>query len=124
MSAGAKPVADWTSGAQSVTYQSCGACRHTWYFRRGFCPACGAGEVADLNASGDGVVFAISVVTRAATPEARAHVPYAVVLVDAVEGFRMMGHGDRDLKIGDPVKVRFETFVGRLVPHFGKRTTK
>jgi uncharacterized OB-fold protein len=120
MSETARRISDWTAGDEAIAYQSCGACKHVWYFRRGFCPACGASDVAELKASGEGVVFAISVVSRAATPEARAHVPYAVVLVDAREGFRMMGHGDRDLKIGDPVKVRFETFGGRLVPHFRK----
>ncbi len=113
-------VADWTKGAESIAYQSCGACRHIWYFRRGFCPACGAGDVADLKASGEGVVFAISIVTRAATAEARAHVPYAVVLVDANEGFRMMGHGDRDLRIGDRVTARFEKFTDHIVPYFVK----
>ncbi len=117
---GTAKVADWTKGEERVAYQSCGACRHIWYFRRGFCPACGASDVADLTASGEGVVFAISVVTRAATAEARAHVPYAVVLVDAREGFRMMGHGDRDLKIGDRVAARFEKFTDHIVPYFAK----
>lgn len=120
MSGGARPVADWTSGEEAIVYQSCNACRHVWYFRRGFCPACGGNDVATNTASGDGIVFAISVVTRAATAEARAHVPYAVVLVDAAEGFRMMGHGDRDLAIGDKVKVRFEKFTDHIVPYFLK----
>jgi uncharacterized protein len=113
-------IADWTSGTQAIAHQSCNACRYVWYFRRGFCPACGSGEVATAKASGEGVVFAISIVTRAATAEARAHVPYAVVLVDAKEGFRMLGHGERDLKIGDRVKARFETFTGHIVPYFAK----
>jgi uncharacterized OB-fold protein len=121
MSGTAKVVSDWTRGDQSIAYQSCNACRHVWYFRRSFCPACGSDDAVALKASGEGVVFAISVVTRAATAEARAHVPYAVVLVDATEGFRMMGHGDRDLKIGDPVSARFETFTGHIVPYFAKR---
>ena len=43
-----------------------------------------------------------------------------VVLVDAKEGFRMMGHGERDLKIGDKVTTRFETFTGHIVPYFVK----
>jgi uncharacterized OB-fold protein len=113
-------TADWTKGERTIAYQACGDCKHVWYFRRGFCPACGSGEVASQIASGEGVVFAISVVTRAATAEARAHVPYAVVLVDASEGFRMMGHGERDLKIGDKVSARFETFTGHIVPYFAK----
>ena len=120
MSGIAKQISDWTTGAQSIAYQSCSACKHVWYFHRGFCPACGSDQVADLKASGEGVVFAISVVTRAATAEARAHVPYAVVLVDAKEGFRMMGHGEGDLKIGDRVKARFENFTGHIVLYFAK----
>jgi uncharacterized OB-fold protein len=116
----AKPVADWTTGTEAIAYQTCGACKHVWYFRRGFCPACGSEDVAAKTASGDGVVFAISVVTRAATAEARAHVPYAVVLVDAAEGFRMMGHGDSELKIGDKVRARFAKFTDHIVPYFGK----
>jgi uncharacterized OB-fold protein len=110
--------ADWTTGERAIVFQACSVCRHVWYFRRSFCPACGSGAVATLTASGEGVVFAISIVTRAATAEARAHVPYAVVLVDAREGFRMMGHGERDLKIGDKVTARFETFTGQIVPYF------
>jgi uncharacterized OB-fold protein len=120
MSGTTKAVADWTTGAQTIAYQGCGACKHIWYFRRGFCPACGSEDVATNEASGEGVVFAISIVTRAATPEARAHVPYAVVLVDAAEGFRMMGHGDRELKIGDKVKARYEKFTDHIVPYFSK----
>lgn len=116
----AKPLADWTTGTEAIAFQACDACRHVWYFRRSFCPACGSENVAAKAASGDGVVFAISVVTRAATAEARAHVPYAVVLVDTAEGFRMMGHGDRELKIGDKVKARFEKFTDHIVPYFAK----
>lgn len=117
---GETKAADWTAGGEAVAYQSCGACGHVWYFRRGFCPACGSGAASTLQASGEGVVHAISIITRAATPEARAHVPYAVVLVDMAEGFRMMGHGDRALKIGDPVKATYKTFTDHIVPYFVK----
>src|SRR5262249_32715638 len=106
---------------QAVAFQSCGACKHVWYFRRGFCPACGSGNVVARRASGEGTVFAISIVTRAATAEARAHVPYAVVLVDATQGFRTMGHGDRDLQIGGRVKATYENFTGHIVPYFVMR---
>jgi uncharacterized OB-fold protein len=112
--------ADWTTGERAIVFQACSVCRHVWYFRRSFCPACGSGEVVAQTALGEGAVFAISVVTRAATAEARAHVPYAVVLVDAKEGFRMMGHGELSLKIGDRVTARFEPFTGHIVPYFVK----
>jgi len=111
-------IDDWTMGAETIVYQSCAACGATQYFRRSFCAACGAPDVHDKRAGGDGVVFAVSLVTRAATAEARAHVPYNIVLIDAAEGFRMMAHGDNDLEIGDRVTAGFRRFTDRLVPYF------
>ena len=113
-------LADWTSGEAAIIYQGCGACGAVQYFRRGFCAACGATELREQRASGTGIVYATSLVCRAATPETRAHVPYNVVLVDTAEGFRMMAHGDKDLAIGDSVTARFVEFAGRLVPYFAK----
>jgi uncharacterized OB-fold protein len=112
--------ADWTSGVEVIRYQACGACGAVQYFRRDFCAACGATELAEKTASGEGTVYATSLVARAATPEMRAHVPYNIVLVDVTEGFRMMAHGDRDLVIGDRVSARFAPFAGRVVPYFEK----
>ena len=111
-------IDDWTMGAEMIVYQSCAACGATQYFRRSFCAACGAPDPEDKCASGEGVVYATSLVVRAATPEARAHVPYNIVLVDTVEGFRMMAHGDNDLAIGHRVTARYARFTGRLVPYF------
>ncbi|WP_315838029.1 Zn-ribbon domain-containing OB-fold protein [Bradyrhizobium prioriisuperbiae] len=111
-------IKDWTTGANAIAYQSCSTCRAVWYFRRGFCPSCGAADPRSLRASGRGTVYAASLVCRAATPEAKAHVPYMVVLVDAAEGFRLMAHGDKDLKIGDAVTARFENFTRRPMPYF------
>jgi uncharacterized OB-fold protein len=116
---GGKPK-DWTTGERAIAYQSCRSCGKVQYFRRGFCAACGATELVENYASGKGTIYAASLVCRAATPETRAHVPYNIVLVDAVEGFRMMAHGERDLAIGDPVVARFVPFAGRLVPFFEK----
>jgi uncharacterized OB-fold protein len=112
--------ADWTGGHEAILYQSCGACGKAEYFRRGFCAACGSSDLAEKRASGNGTVYATSVVTRAATPETRAHVPYNIVLVDAEEGFRLMAHGANDLRIGEAVTARFVQFAGRLVPYFEK----
>ena len=111
---------DWTAGQEAILYQRCGACHKPQYFRRGFCASCGATELAEKQAGGTGTVYATSVVTRAATPETRAHVPYNIVLVDTAEGFRMMAHGANDLAIGDRVAARFTQFAGRLVPFFEK----
>jgi uncharacterized OB-fold protein len=111
---------DWTKGEEAIVYQCCAACGSLQYFRREFCAACGATELAEKRAGGEGTVYATSLVSRAATPETRAHVPYDIILVDAAEGFRMMAHGDNDLSIGDKVAARFQMFAGRIVPYFEK----
>ncbi len=111
-------TADWTRGADAIVYQVCAACESVQYFQRRFCCACGSADLKAERASGNGVVYAISLVTRAPTPEARAHAPYSIVLVDTVEGFRMMAHGDNSLGIGDRVTAKFTIFTDRLVPYF------
>ena len=113
-------VPDWTSGHDAIAYQVCGPCGGSQYFRRAFCAACGSADIADRQASGEGTVYATSLVCRAATEQTRAHVPYNIVLVDIAEGFRMMAHGDATLAIGDTVSVRFTQFAGQLVPYFEK----
>ena len=111
---------DWTTGVEAIVYQSCAACGSAQYFHRRFCAACGAPDPIGKHASGQGTVYATSLVCRAATPETRAHVPSNIVLVDTAEGFRMMAHGDNDLAIGDKVTARFKQFAGRLIPYFEK----
>jgi len=113
-------LADWTTGAEAIVYQSCAGCGAQQYFRRSFCAVCGAADPVEKRASGAGTVYATSLVCRAATPETRAHLPYNIVLVDTSEGFRMMAHGDNDLAIGDQVTARYRQFAGRLVPYFEK----
>jgi uncharacterized protein len=113
-------IADWTKGAEAIVYQSCRACAKVQYFHRAFCAACGAPDPVEKRSSGAGTVYATSLVCRAATSETRAHVPYNIVLVDAVEGFRMMAHGDNDLAIGDNVTASYRPFAGRLIPYFEK----
>jgi uncharacterized OB-fold protein len=120
---GAQRMEDWTTGAEAIVYQCCAACDSRQYFRRSFCAACSAPDPVETRASGEGVVYATSLVVRAATPEARAHVPYNIILVDAAEGFRMMAHGDNDLKIGDRVTARYARFIGRLIPYFARTTS-
>jgi len=113
-------LADWTSGAHALVYQRCEACKSTWYFRRTFCPHCGGSAVTDVEASGRGVVHAVTLVTRAPTEEMRAYAPYLIVLIDVDEGFRLMAHGEASLEIGDRVRIGFKTLAGRLIPYFEK----
>lgn len=112
------PVPDWTSGQAAIAYQACAACRHVWYFHRGFCPRCGDSSVQSRIASGRGIVRAVSVVHRAPSEALSKHAPYRLLLVDADEGFRMMGHGREGVGLGDVVRAEFVEFGGALVPRF------
>lgn len=111
---------DWTRGSEGIAWQRCEACGHAWYFRRGFCPACGASPPLVLQARGTGTVHAVTEVARAPSEALRARAPYCIALVDADEGFRLMAHVERGARIGDRVEVRFLEFGGRPVPVFFK----
>ncbi|MFP5407245.1 MAG: Zn-ribbon domain-containing OB-fold protein, partial [Gammaproteobacteria bacterium] len=109
---------DWTAGAPGIAFQRCDACGHVWYFRREFCPACGKPDPQALASGGAGTVHATTLVHRAPSNEFRAIAPYRVVLVDLDEGFRMMGHGEASLAIGDRVGCAFRSVADRLLPYF------
>lgn len=111
---------DWTQRTEGIAYQRCGACSHVWYFRRSFCPRCGATDVPALQASGTGTVHAVTEVMRAPSEQLRAHAPYAIALIDTDEGFRMMAHVERGIGIGERVRARFVAFGDGIVPQFTK----
>jgi len=113
-------ILDWTRGDEGIAYQACAGCGAAWYFQRTFCPHCGRAHPDERQACGEGTVHAVTVVARAPTEELRAHAPYAIVLVDADEGFRMMAHGASDLRIGERVRCGFVTLAGHLMPRFEK----
>ncbi len=111
-------IADWTQGGAGIAYETCASCKTVWYFRRGFCPACGKANSVTRQACGAGTVHARTSVARAPTAELRAHAPYLIVLVDADEGFRLMAHGAPTLQIGDRVQARFVDLAGKQIPYF------
>ena len=84
---GKQGLADWTTGAEAIVYQSCTSCGSLQYFHRRFCCVCGAPDPDERRASGEGTVYATSLVCRAATPETRAHVPYNIVLATPSKAF-------------------------------------
>jgi len=117
-------ASDWTHGGDELQFQRCRACHHTFYFHRSFCPACGDVSPITLPSTGCGVVHASTLVQRAPSDEFRVVVPYRIVLVDMAEGFRVMGHADPSLAIGDAAMCRIETIAGRPLPFFTASTTK
>jgi uncharacterized OB-fold protein len=111
-------VPDWTLGTPGIALQRCPRCRQAWYFRRDFCPGCGASPPDTVAAGGGGVVHAATVVHRAPDDAFRAVAPYCIVLVELDEGVRVMGHATMGLAIGDRVRVAFREIAGRLLPWF------
>jgi uncharacterized OB-fold protein len=111
---------DWTEGAEGIVWQHCPACGHGWYFRRTFCPKCGAGTPETRQASGAGTVHAITRVMRAPSEALRPYAPYNIALVDLDEGLRVMAHADDGVAIGDRVTAAFVAFGDRTVPRFSK----
>lgn len=109
---------DWTQGTEGIAYQRCGACRAVWHFRRTFCPRCGSTDTTMAQASGHGVVHAVTEVMRAPSEQLRPYAPYAIGLIDTDEGFRMMAHVERGVGIGERVRVRYITFGDALLPQF------
>ena len=107
---------DWADGQEAILYEHCGSCGKATYFRRGFCPRCGATRVAVRKSAGKGTVYAATTVVRAPSPEWKAIAPYAMVLVDLEEGIRIMAHGTPGLAIGEPVRIGWLRIGERLIP--------
>jgi uncharacterized OB-fold protein len=109
---------DWTDGGDALHFQHCPGCQHRWYFAREFCPSCGhTGPITQVSAA-QGVVVATTTVHRAPNEAFRSIVPYQMVLVDMAEGFRVMGHAEMGLAIGDPVQCEIRERAGRMLPCF------
>jgi uncharacterized OB-fold protein len=110
--------ADWTRGGRGLALQRCARCAHVWYFRRDFCPACGAADPVSFAPAGEGTVDASTLVHRAPDDAFRALAPYRLVLVSLDEGPRVMAHGAPSLAIGERVRLTFREAAGRPVPYF------
>jgi uncharacterized OB-fold protein len=105
------------SDPQRLSYQRCRACGAVAYLPRTFCAKCGSLAIERQEAEGVGVVSAVTCVHRAPTREFEALAPYTLCLVESLEGFRLMAHGDADLAIGEQVTVAMETIAGRFMPY-------
>ena len=68
----------------------CTGCGQPHWFPRAACPHCLDPAIEWRDASGDGVVHAMSVMPKPALPMLADRVPYVVALVDLAEGVRMM----------------------------------
>jgi uncharacterized OB-fold protein len=105
----------------------CNGCERFFYYPRAFCPHCWSADVAFRPAAGDGTIWSYTVVRFAhGEPSAwHAKLPYAIGLIDLVEGVRMMANivdCDVDtIRSGMPVTLTYVESDGRLIPAFALR---
>lgn len=112
--------APFTQGLQQgvLRYQRCDDCGAAQTLTRYACVRCGSVRLRWRDAVGTGTVFAVTRVTRAPSSAFQALVPYALVLVDLDEGFRLMGQGVADLVIGQRVRAGFIHHEGHRLAVF------
>jgi uncharacterized OB-fold protein len=89
-----------------LRYQRCADCDAPQTLARFACQRCGSLNLGWHDSTGHGVVYAMTVVTRAPSEEFKALAPYTLVLVDLDEGPRVMAHGTFGLAIGNEVSVQ------------------
>ena len=111
---GGESADDWTTGVAAFVVVSCPRCRQRWYLPRSRCPACGYDEPQHRVAKPDGVVAAATVVHR--PPASFGDAPYAIVLVDLVDGIRVMGRSEPTIRPGEHVTAHFTG--SPLLPYF------
>jgi uncharacterized OB-fold protein len=103
--------------AERPVFTRCRRCGALAYLPRGFCKVCGGDDLAHETLAGGGTVSAVTVVHRAPSPELQALAPYALCLVEADEGVRLMARAAADLEIGERVTIAMTDFAGARVPH-------
>jgi len=101
----------------------CTSCGHPHWFPREFCPTCLGTDLDWREASGEGVVDAVSVMPKPGNPLMAGRGPYAVALVALPEGVRVMAEvvaDDPDLvAVGQAVRLEWEALAdGRHLPVF------
>jgi uncharacterized OB-fold protein len=95
-----------------VLLQRCHDCGEIQHYYRAFCATCWSTSVADLEAVGEGRIWACSTICRNRSPEWAARVPYTVAVVELAEGVKVLARldvpaGDEQPAIGTRVQATF-----------------
>lgn len=109
----------WWEGLHrhELLVQECPACRRCVFPPQPACPYCRSLERGWRRSSGRGEVYSWVIMHRASHPWFADRIPYAVVLVEMEEGFRVVGSIDcplEQLRDGLPVEVGFEDVDERI----------
>lgn len=108
---------------RQLLLQWCMACRVPVFYPREACPRCLGDRLEWQVASGQGIVYAVTVEHRPQDPRMKARAPYAVALVDLAEGARMLtnvvGCPPDAVEPGMAVTLCWEPLSdGRMLPQF------
>jgi len=99
---------------------ACQACGHLFLPPGPRCPRCWSARLATRTLSGEGSVFSFAVYRRSYHPSLPA--PYTVALIELREGPRLIsnvvGCAPEELRIGMPVRVRFDDLGEFTLPRF------
>jgi len=115
---------------RELLVQWCGDCDEPIFYPREVCPRCLGTRLHWRQASGDGQVHAVSVQHLPSMPlPAYTDGPYAVALVELIEGVRIMsnvvGCPPEEVTVGMPVCVTWEELTdGRHLPQFTPRAKR
>jgi len=108
------------AAAGELRYQCCAACDHVQLIPRSLCEKCQNSQLYWQVSKRSGTVLTFTIVHRAPLPVFRAMVPYAIVIVNMDEGFRVMANAlplcRESLEIGARVLIGFQEVQGMALP--------
>ncbi len=110
----------------TLQLQRCLPCRAIVHYPRRWCPHCWSTTLEPIDASGKGAVVSFTIVHQPPDDSFGHDTPYVLAIVQLAEGPTMLanvtGPDAMDVRIGDPVQVRFEMRrIGLVVPQFELR---
>ena len=102
----------WDATARGVLMiKHCNGCDRPFFYPRAHCPRCWSMDTEWREASGDGTVYAFTIVRQNDLPPFKDRVPYVVAAVDLAEGVRMTsnieGCDPEDVRCDMAVRVAF-----------------
>ncbi len=106
-----------------LVLQRCESCEKFVFYPRDFCPHCFGESLSWENVSGEGTIYAISVMHKPGNPMMAGQIPYAVAIVELREGVRMLsnlvGCKPGEGRVGMKVRVAWEALPdGKNLPLF------
>jgi len=98
----------------------CAACRHVFFYPRVVCPACHAGDVGWIQASGRGTLHAFGIAHQSFNKAWRVKPPWVLAMIALEEGPRMMSNlvnvdpDPRAIRCDMPVRVIFHRLTDEV----------